>query len=76
MQCIIDSANQTIKRLNVAVDERAKMEVKLQYNGKFSGELTAICDFLEKNPIFIINELIYEFHFYYKNKSATESDRE
>lgn len=66
LQCIIDSANQTIKRLNVAVDERAKIEVKLQYNGKFSGELTAICDFLEKKPIFMINELVDAFHVSYK----------
>ena len=69
MQCIIDSANQTIKRLNVAVDERVNMKVKLQYNGKFSGELTAICDFLEKKPIFMINELVDEFHVSYNTAS-------
>ena len=69
LQCIIDSVNQTIKRLNVAVDERVNMKVKLQYNGKFSGELTAICDFLEKKPIFMINELVDEFHVSYNTAS-------
>ena len=69
LQCIIDSANQTIKRLNVAVDERVNMKVKLQYNGKFSGELTAICDFLEKKPIFMINELVDAFHVSYNTAS-------
>lgn len=45
------------------------MEVKLQYNGKFSGELTAICDFLGKKPIFMINELVDEFHVSYNTAS-------
>lgn len=58
LQCIIDSANQTIKCLNIAADERVKMEKKLRYNGKFWGGLTAICDFFEKKPIFMINELV------------------
>ncbi len=34
LQCIIDSANQTIKRLDGAVDERAKMEKKLQHRNR------------------------------------------
>lgn len=33
----------------MAVVERAKMEKKLQHSGKFSGELSAICDFIEKS---------------------------
>lgn len=49
----------------MAVDERAKMEKKLQHSGKFSGELTAICDFLEKMPIFMINDLVDVFHVSY-----------
>lgn len=69
LQCIIDSSNQTIKRLNVAVDERAKVEKKLQHSGKFSGELTAICDFLEKKPIFMINDLVDVFHVSYNTAS-------
>ena len=49
LQCIIDSSNQTIKRLNAAVEERDNMEKKLQYGIKFLGELSKICDFIEKH---------------------------
>lgn len=69
LQCIIDSSNQTIKRLNAAVDERAKMEKKLQHSGKFSGELSAICDFIEKKPVFMINDLVDAFHVSYNTAS-------
>ncbi len=69
LQCIIDSSNQTIKRLNVAVDERAKMEKKLQHSGKFSGELSGMCDFIEKTPIFMINDLVDAFHISYNTAS-------
>lgn len=58
LQCTINSSNRTIKRLNAAVDERVKMEKKLQHSGKISGKLTAICDFLEKMPISMINDLV------------------
>ena len=53
----------------MAVDERAKMKKKLQHSGKFSGELTAICDFLEKMPIFMINHLVDAFHVSYNTAS-------
>lgn len=33
LQCIIDSSNHTIKRLNAAVDERAKMKKELHQTG-------------------------------------------
>ena len=69
MHCIIDSSNQTIKRLNAAVDERAKMEKKLQHSGKFSGELSAICDFIKKKPVFMINDLVDAFHVSYNTAS-------
>lgn len=69
LQCIIDSSNQTIKRLNMAVVERAKMEKKLQHSGKFSGELSAICDFIEKKPVFMINDLVDAFHVSYNTAS-------
>lgn len=70
MHCIIDSSNQTIKRLNAAVDERAKMEKKLQHSGKFSGELSAICDFIEKKPVFMINDLVDAFQISYNTASS------
>ena len=70
LQCIIDSSNQTIKRLNAAVDERDKMEKKLQYSTKFTGELSRICDFIEKTPIFMINDLVDEFHISYNTASS------
>lgn len=69
LQCIIDSSNQTIKRLNAAVDERDKMEKKLQHSTKFSGELSGICDFIEKTPIFMINDLVDAFHISYNTAS-------
>lgn len=69
LQCIVDSSNQTIKRLNVAVDERAKMEKKLQHSGKFSGELSGMCGFIEKTPIFMINDLVDAFHISYNTAS-------
>lgn len=70
LQYIIDSSNQTIKRLNAAVDERDKMEKKLHHSGKFSGELSAICDFLEEMPIFMINDLVDAFHISYNTASS------
>ena len=70
LQCIIDSSNQTIKRLNAAVDERDKMEKKLQHSTKFTGELSRICDFIEKTPIFMINDLVDEFHISYNTASS------
>ena len=51
------------------VDERAKMEKKLQHSGKFSGELSAICDFIEKKPVFMINDLVDAFHVSYNTAS-------
>lgn len=69
LQCIIDSSNQTIKLLNAAIDERDKMEKKLQYSNKFSGELSGICDFIEKTPIFMINDLVDAFHISYNTAS-------
>lgn len=69
LQCIIDSSNRTIKRLNAAVDERAKMEKKLQHSGKFSGELSKVCSYIEKNPIFMINDFVDAFHVSYNTAS-------
>lgn len=69
LQCIIDSSNQTIKRLNAAVEERNNMEKKLQHSTKFSGELSKICDFIEKTPIFMINDLVDAFQISYNTAS-------
>lgn len=48
-------SNHTIKRLNTAFDERAKMKK----------ELSKICDFIEKTLIFMINDLVDAFHSSY-----------
>ena len=41
----------------------------VQHSGKFSGELSTICDFIEKKPIFMINELVDAFHVSYNTAS-------
>lgn len=69
LQCIVDSSNHTIKRLNAAVDERAKMKKELHHSTKFSGELSKICDFIEKTPFFMINDLVDVFHISYNTAS-------
>ena len=63
LQCIIDSSNQAIKRIQEAVDERSKIGKNLQRSAKFSGELSRICDFIETKPVFMINDLWMHFRF-------------
>lgn len=70
LQCIIDSANHVIKKLEEAVNERNKTEKKLQHGTKFARELSEIYSFLEKKPVFMIKDLVDTFHISYHTAAS------